>query len=100
LAAPASGILPHARGARATHASRAPLPRPTMAEPIATVNSLIARYPATVAVFSRFGIDTCSGGAVSVREAARRDGADPDALIVALADVLGRVDAERAGAGA
>lgn len=41
-----------------------------------TVNAAIERYPATVAVFNRHGIDACCGGAAPVEEAARRDGAD------------------------
>lgn len=49
-----------------------------------TVNELIARYPATIAVFNRFGIDTCCGGGEPVADAARRDGADIEALIGAL----------------
>ncbi|HET9983786.1 MAG TPA: DUF542 domain-containing protein [Longimicrobiales bacterium] len=51
-----------------------------------TVNEVIRQWPATVAVFNLFGIDACCGGAVPVREAARRDGADPDELL----DELGR----------
>lgn len=49
-----------------------------------TVNEVIARHPGTVAVFNAYGIDACCGGAVSVDEAARRDGADPAALRAAL----------------
>ena len=49
-----------------------------------TVNELIALYPETIAVFNRFGIDSCCGGAEPVADAARRDGADVDALLVAL----------------
>lgn len=49
-----------------------------------TVNDIIARYPATIAVFNAFGVDTCCGGAVSVEEAARRDGVDRSLLIEAL----------------
>jgi regulator of cell morphogenesis and NO signaling len=50
-----------------------------------TVNETIARFPATMAVFNRFGIDTCCGGGVTIEEAARRDGLDLDALLDALA---------------
>ncbi|HEU0078480.1 MAG TPA: DUF542 domain-containing protein, partial [Longimicrobiaceae bacterium] len=50
----------------------------------ATVNETIRRFPATVAIFSAFGIDACCGGAVPVREAAERHGMDPDALLAAL----------------
>ena len=49
-----------------------------------TVNETIARFPQTVGVFNRFGIDACCGGAVPLDEAAQRDGADPDALYSAL----------------
>lgn len=49
-----------------------------------TVNELIARYPETIAVFNRFGIDSCCGGGEPIAEAARRDGADLDALMAAL----------------
>lgn len=45
-----------------------------------TVNEIIRAHPATVEVFNRFGIDSCCGGAVSVVDAATRDGADPDEL--------------------
>jgi regulator of cell morphogenesis and NO signaling len=50
----------------------------------ATVNDVIARFPATVSVFNAFGIDACCGGAVYVDEAARRDGADLTRLLDAL----------------
>ncbi len=55
----------------------------------ATVNQIIAQRPETVEVFNRFGIDACCGGAVPVSEAARRDGADPEALWKALLQILG-----------
>ena len=41
-----------------------------------TVHELVKRHPATQAVFQRYGVDTCCGGAVSVEAAARRDGID------------------------
>jgi iron-sulfur cluster repair protein YtfE (RIC family) len=62
-----------------------------------TVNDLIARFPETVATFNAFGIDACCGGAVPVREAALRDGADPDALAAALAEAI--VQGNAAGVG-
>jgi regulator of cell morphogenesis and NO signaling len=58
------------------------IPDPAAATP--TVNDIIARYPATIAVFNAFGVDTCCGGAVGVEEAARRDGVDITRLIEAL----------------
>lgn len=48
------------------------------------VDELTARYPDTIAVFNRFGIDSCCGGGVPIAEAASRDGADFDALLAAL----------------
>lgn len=53
-----------------------------------TVNEAIASWPSTVAVFNRFGIDACCGGAVPIAEAAERDGADLAALTAELARVL------------
>lgn len=49
-----------------------------------SVHDLIQRHPATEAVFQRFGVDTCCGGAVSVEEAARRDGIDANMLCTEL----------------
>ncbi len=53
-----------------------------------TVNEVIRLWPATVTVFNHFGIDACCGGAVPVRAAALRDGADPDAVAAALLDII------------
>ena len=52
------------------------------------VNQIIREHPETVDVFNRFGIDACCGGAAPVREAAQRDGADPDAVWSALLAVV------------
>jgi iron-sulfur cluster repair protein YtfE (RIC family) len=49
-----------------------------------TVNELIVRHPETIETFNRFGIDTCCGGGEPIADAARRDGADLDALLAAL----------------
>ena len=49
-----------------------------------SVNEIIARFPQTIAVLNQFGIDTCCGGANSLDDAARLDGADADALFAAL----------------
>ena len=49
-----------------------------------TVNEHIVRHPETIAIFNRFGIDTCCGGGEPIADAARRDGADLDALLAAL----------------
>ena len=50
-------------------------------DPAASVNDVISRYPATIPVFNKFGLDTCCGGAAPIVDAARRDGADLDALL-------------------
>ena len=40
--------------------------RLTAADPTLPVNEGISQFPATVAVFNRFGIDACCGGWASV----------------------------------
>jgi len=57
-------------------------------DPDVTVNAMMAREPRTIAVFNAFGMDTCCGSAVPVREAARRDGVDLDILLGALRAAL------------
>jgi regulator of cell morphogenesis and NO signaling len=54
----------------------------------ATVNEILAQHPAAVSAFNTFGIDACCGGNASLDEAARRDGADLDALIAALDAII------------
>jgi len=46
-----------------------------------TVNDCIRLHPSTIGVFTKFNIDSCCGGAVSIKEAALRDGADIEALM-------------------
>lgn len=48
------------------------------------VNDCIKLYPGTIGVFTRFNIDSCCGGAVSIEAAAARDGADIEKLMDAL----------------
>ena len=55
-----------------------------------TVNEAIRRYPETVEIFNRYGIDACCGGAAPVAEAAVRDGADPAALQNELMQAIGQ----------
>lgn len=50
-------------------------------DPAATINETITRFPSTVAVFNRYGFDTCCGGFEPIEEAARRDGVDIADLI-------------------
>ncbi len=49
-----------------------------------TVDEAVRLFPATLPLFAELGIDTCCGGAKPVEEAARRHGADPDALLARL----------------
>ena len=51
------------------------------------VNDAIKLYPDTIGVFSKFHIDSCCGGAVSIEEAAKRDKADLDSLLKKLNEV-------------
>ena len=51
------------------------------------VNDAIKLYPYTIGVFSKFHIDSCCGGAVSIEEAAKRDKAELDALLKKLNEV-------------
>lgn len=57
-------------------------------DPSLTINEIVARNPETIAVFNRFGMDTCCGGGVSVVDAARRDGLDLDQILAALRDAM------------
>ena len=59
-------------------------------DPTWTVNKVVALYPATVAVFNRFGVDSCCGGGVALGEAAARDGVGLDALLQSLRDAVER----------
>ena len=49
-----------------------------------TVAEVLHSHPATAAVFTRFGLDTCCGGVLTVEEAAHRHGLDSVALCAAL----------------
>jgi iron-sulfur cluster repair protein YtfE (RIC family) len=57
-------------------------------DPSLTINEIVARHPETIAVFNRFGMDTCCGGGVAVNDAARRDGLDLDQVLAALRDAM------------
>jgi regulator of cell morphogenesis and NO signaling len=54
-----------------------------------TVHDLLRRHPATMAIFSRFGVDTCCGGGLPLAEAARHAGVSPDELLAALRPIVG-----------
>lgn len=50
----------------------------------ATVNVVLASYPATAAVLNAYGIDICCGGERSIAEAAADASVDPDILCTML----------------
>ena len=56
--------------------------------PAWTVNHALLVAPAAVAVFNRFGIDTCCGGTQTLAEAARAVGVAPEVLAAALEPTL------------
>ena len=49
-----------------------------------TVNEIVQTKPDAVAVFARYGIDTCCGGALPLSEVARRHNLDLAAVLEAL----------------
>jgi iron-sulfur cluster repair protein YtfE (RIC family) len=53
-----------------------------------TVNDTILKYPATLTVFKSLGIDSCCGGSLTLAEAARRHGHDPDLVRKTLEAVI------------
>jgi regulator of cell morphogenesis and NO signaling len=62
----------------------------TTLDPKLTINEIVARFPETIPVFNRFGLDICCGGGVRVDEAAQRDGIDAAAVLSALRQALER----------
>jgi iron-sulfur cluster repair protein YtfE (RIC family) len=46
-----------------------------------TLNAVVARYPTTLPVLTAHGLDTCCGGALSLREAARHHDLDVGELL-------------------
>ena len=51
-----------------------------------TVNELIQLNPAAAAVFNSYGIDSCCGGGLPLKEAAQRHGLDVNTLLAAVAN--------------
>jgi regulator of cell morphogenesis and NO signaling len=54
-----------------------------------TLNAIVERYPATLEVFQRFGLDTCCGGALTLATAAARHNLDLPTLLAALQERTG-----------
>lgn len=65
---------------RTTHAPIAPTD---------ALNLIVARYPQTLPVLQRFGLDTCCGGALPLHTAAEHHGLDLNQILVALRDAIG-----------
>lgn len=51
------------------------------------VNDVIQAYPKTIGIFTLYNVDSCCGGAASISEAARRDGAEIEGLLKALNEI-------------
>jgi iron-sulfur cluster repair protein YtfE (RIC family) len=46
-----------------------------------TLNEIVLHRPEAVAILTRYGMDTCCGGALTLRDAAERHGVDLAALL-------------------
>lgn len=49
-----------------------------------SINQVLRLYPQVMGVFNTFRMDSCCGGARSLEQAAREDGADIQALLAAI----------------
>jgi regulator of cell morphogenesis and NO signaling len=56
----------------------------TIITPAEPLNAIVARYPQTLPILQRFGLDTCCGGSIPLGTAAEHHGLDLDELIGAL----------------
>jgi regulator of cell morphogenesis and NO signaling len=51
-----------------------------------TLNQIVVLRPEAVSVLNRYGMDTCCGGGLSLKEAARRHGVELEVLLEELGD--------------
>lgn len=58
-----------------------------------TLNEITNRWPGTLKVLGRYGLDTCCGGALLLEEAAPRHGVDPEELVRELHEAVERTGA-------
>lgn len=58
--------------------------------PDMTLNDVIRKYPNTIGVFNRFNIDSCCGGARSLRDMAAQDKVDLEAFMKSLKEAAGK----------
>ena len=55
----------------------------------ATVNEILARYPSAIVVLNAFGVDTCCGGEMPLRDAALHARVDLGTLLAGLETAAG-----------
>ena len=60
------------------------------------INDVIKKYPQTISVFNRFGVDACCGGGQGIERTATADGINIVALLDALNEVV-QVSGNKAG---
>ena len=60
------------------------------------INEVIKKYPQTISVFNRFGVDACCGGGQSIERTATADGINVSALLITLNEVT-QVSGNREG---
>jgi regulator of cell morphogenesis and NO signaling len=54
-----------------------------------TLNDIVMRYPKALPILDAYGLDTCCGGGISLRETASRHGLSLDAIMKSLEEALG-----------
>lgn len=55
-----------------------------------TLNEVIRKYPSTMGVFNRFNVDSCCGGARTIRAMAAEDKVDVGEFIKALEEAASK----------
>jgi iron-sulfur cluster repair protein YtfE (RIC family) len=58
--------------------------------PDMTLNDVIRKYPSTMGVFNRFNVDSCCGGARTIKAMAEEDKVDVGVFIKALEDAAAK----------
>ncbi len=58
--------------------------------PDMTLNEVIRKYPSTMGVFNRFNVDSCCGGARTIRAMAAEDKVDVEAFIASLKEAAAK----------
>lgn len=66
-------------------------------DPDMVVNEVIKQHPWTLPVFHRYGVDSCCGGAHTLRAAARENGLNLDDMLAELEAAADAARAETAG---